>query len=477
MSTAHINTDLLAAINAEVKHLHKEPASGKEPAADDRPKAQGFPIHALPEGLRWIVADLHATLGYPVDYTAAATLFALSVASGTSIRIEAKAGWTEFATLWLALVGRPGANKTHPLNWILRPLNDRDRVHAQRHTAAMRDHEQAKRAARADTNAEVPPEPHCEQHLVSDATPEALVEALSRNPRGLGLYRDELAGWVADFGRYNTGGDVQLFLSIWSGQPVRVNRKTSKQPLFVEHPFVSVCGTIQPGVLGTLIAEGRGSNGFVDRILFAYPEAQDAPAWSEGECNPAVGSYWNSVIDRVLSIPPPDVDADPLTLPLSTDAMGLWVEHHANLTAGINALNNDGDEAKAQHRTKMMSYALRLALIHAVATWAESNAHGMPVQVEAASMRAAIDLVGYFTSTADKVLFTLNEATPVDRLSGDALALFDKLPGDFRTSEAVVNAKDLGLSERTAKRLLNKWAKDGLVKREGQGRYSKRFEH
>lgn len=92
-------------------------------------------------------------------------------------------------------------------------------------------------------------------------------------------------------------------------------------------------------------------------------------------------------------------------------------------------------------------------------------------------MRAAIDLVGYFTSTADKVLFTLNEATPVDRLSGDALTLFDALAGDFRTSEAVVKAKDLGLSERTAKRLLNKWAKDGLVKREGQGRYSKRFEH
>lgn len=467
---ATLNTDLLAAIGAEAKHLCVVPAE------DDRPKAQGFPVHTLPEGLRWIVADIHATLGYPVDYTAAAALFALSVAIGTSVRIEAKTGWTEHATLWQALVGRPGANKTHPLNWMLGPLNDRDRKRAQAYGCAIHDYEQTKRAAR-DSDAEVPPEPQCEQHLVSDATPEALLEVLSRNPRGLGLYRDELAGWVADFGRYNQGGDVQLFLSIWSGQPVRVNRKTSKQPLYVQRPFVSVCGTIQPGVLGTLIAEGRGSNGFVDRILFAYPEVQDAPGWSDNECDPSVGSYWNSVIDRVLSIPPPDVGADPLTLPLSPDAMRLWVEHHASITAGINALNKDGDEAKAQHRTKMMSYTLRLALIHAVATWAESNAHGMPAQVEAASMRAAIDLVGYFTSTADKVLFTLNEATPVDRLSGDALTLFDALAGDFRTSEAVVKAKDLGLSERTAKRLLNKWAKDGLVKREGQGRYSKRFEH
>lgn len=468
---ATVNTELIEEIYAEAKHLNAAPAD------DDRPKAQGFPIHAMPEGLQFIIADLRDTLGYPVDYTASAALFTLSVAIGTSARIEAKTGWTEFATLWLALVGRPGANKTHPLNRMLGPLNERDRKHAQLYTAAMRDHEQAKRAARTDATTEVPPEPQCEQHIVSDATPEALVEALTRNPRGLGLCRDELAGWVADFGRYNKGGDVQMFLSVWSGQPVRVNRKTNKHPLFVQRPFVSVCGTIQPGVLGTLIEEGRGSNGFIDRILFAYPETQDAAAWSENECDLQLIKYWQRMVDRVVNIPPPDVDADPLTLPLSPDAKRLWVAHHDRLQATINTLNSDGDEAKAQHRTKMVSYTLRLALIHAVAAWAESNTFEPPTQVEAASMQAAIVLADYFTSTADKVLFTLNEATPVDELTGNLLQLFDALQTEFRTAEAVVKAEAVGLSQRTAKRLLNKWTKEGLVKREGQGRYSKRFEH
>lgn len=465
-----VNTDLLAALKAEAQHLSVVPAE------DDRPKAQGFPLHVLPEGLQFIVTDLHNTLGYPVDYTASAALFTLSVAVGTSVRVQVKGKWTERATLWLALVGRPGANKSHPLDWMLGPLDDRDGKHAQQYIAAMRGHEHDKQAAR-ETGAEVPPEPQCEQHLVSDATPEALVEALTRNPRGLGLYRDELAGWVADFGRYNKGGDVQMFLSIWSGKALRVNRKSNKHPLFVRRPFVSVCGTIQPGVLGTLIEEGRGSNGFIDRILFAYPETQEAAAWSENECQTRLTEYWHGVVDRVVNIPPPDPDADPLTLALSPDAKRLWVAHHDRLQATINAFNSDGDEAKAQHRTKMLSYTVRLALIHTVATWAESNTFDMPTQVEARSMTAAITLADYFTSTADKVLFTLHESTPVDQLNGNLLTLFDALPNDFRTAEAVVKAEALGLSERTAKRTLNKWAKDGLVKREGQGRYSKRFEH
>jgi hypothetical protein len=466
-----INTELVDAIKAEATRLTVLSPD------DDRPKAQGFPVHALPNVMQWMAGNLHDTLGFPIDYTAAAMLFTLSTAIGTSLRIHAKRGWTEPATVWLALVGRPGATKTHPLTMMLGPLNARDREHARRYAEAMRDHEQAKRAAQGDKSAEVPVEPQCEQHVVGDSTPEALVEALSRNPRGLGLYRDELAGWVADFGRYNKGGDVQVMLSIWSAQPLRVNRVKNKRPLFVERPFVSVCGTIQPGVLGKLVADGRDTNGFVDRILFAYPETQEMPAWSEEECDERITSNWQTLVERVLNIPPPDDGADPLTLPLSPDAKRLWKAHHAKLKAEIDALNNDGDEARAQHRTKVVSYMLRLALVHAVATWAESNAFEMPAQVEEASLAAAIAMADYFITTADKVLFTLHDSTPVDRLSGSARTLFDALPNEFRTGEAVVKAEQADLSPRTAKRLLNKWTKERLLSRDGQGRYSKRFEH
>ncbi len=305
IATHAINTELVDAIKAEATRLTVLPAE------DDRPKAQGFPVHALPEGLRWIVEHLHATIGFPMDYTGAAILFTLSVAIGTSARITPKRGWTEAAILWLALVGRPGANKTHPLTMMLRPLNKRDLESARQYENELKEWEAAMKQARKDEAAPKPIEPECAQHLVSDTTPEALVEALARNPRGVGLHRDELAGWVEDFGRYNKGGDVQAYLSIWSAQPVRVNRVKSKRPRFVERPFVAVCGTIQPGVLGRLVADGRGANGFVDRILFAFPEAQEVPAWNESEPDAQCADYWQALVERLLNIPPPDEGAEP----------------------------------------------------------------------------------------------------------------------------------------------------------------------
>lgn len=443
-----INTDLVDAIKAEATRLTVLSPD------DDRPKAQGFPVHALPQGLRWIVEHLHATIGFPMDYTGAAILFTLSAAIGTSARITPKRGWTEPAILWLALVGRPGANKTHPLTMMLGPLNKRDLESARQYENELKEWEAAMKQARKDEAAPKPIEPECAQHLVSDTTPEALVEALARNPRGVGLHRDELAGWVEDFGRYNKGGDVQAYLSIWSAQPVRVNRVKSKRPRFVERPFVAVCGTIQPGVLGRLVADGRGSNGFVDRILFAFPEAQEVPAWNESEPDAQCADYWQALVERLLNIPPPDEGADPLLFTFTPEAKRLWAGHHAKLKAEIDAFNRDGDEARAGHRTKMLSYTLRLALIDALARWAEGRKFDIPTHVGEASLAAAITLVDYFTSTADKVLFTLHDSTPVDQLSGRKLKLYRALPATFTTAKAILIGEGLGITRRSVERYL-----------------------
>lgn len=471
-----VNRDLMDGILSHAERARSSPPP--EGNGDDRPKAKGFPIHALPDGMRRLAEHLHTTIGFPLDYASASMLFAASVAVGTTVRISPKDQWTEPAVLWLALVGRPGANKTHPLTWALRPLVRQDRESASRYEVENKAYEDALKRSRKEKegDVEVPPEPVCGQHLVSDTTPEALVEALHRNPRGIGLHRDELAGWVEDFGRYSKGGDAERFLSMWSLQPVFVNRVKTKRPRRVERPFVSVCGTIQPGVLGRLVADGRGVNGFIDRILFAYPEAQLVPEWSEQEPEPQASSYWQSFIAKLLSVPTPADDAEPLLLTFSPEAKELWTRHYAHLKSEIDAHNLDGDETRAGHRTKMVSYTLRLALVDALARWAESGSHQLPAQVDATSLAAAIELSGYFTSTADKVLFALHESTPADRLAGNGLRLFDALPPEFRTGDAVTLAQQQGGSERTTKRLLNRWTREGLLNRDGRGRYTKRFE-
>jgi hypothetical protein len=47
--------------------------------------------------------------------------------------------------------------------------------------------------------------------MIGDTTPEALATLLRHIPKGLLLHRDELAGWLASFGRYTFGGGEQEF--------------------------------------------------------------------------------------------------------------------------------------------------------------------------------------------------------------------------------------------------------------------------
>ena len=76
-----------------------------------------FLISVLPHKIQRIITELHASQGYPIDYIAAAMLSALAVSIGNSHLAQVKRGWVESPILYMALIGRPGANKSHPLSF------------------------------------------------------------------------------------------------------------------------------------------------------------------------------------------------------------------------------------------------------------------------------------------------------------------------------------------------------------------------
>lgn len=64
--------------------------------------------------------------GFPADYTAASMMAAISVAIGNSHRVEVKRNLHESTILYIAIVGRPGACKSHPLAFAMQPLVNAD---------------------------------------------------------------------------------------------------------------------------------------------------------------------------------------------------------------------------------------------------------------------------------------------------------------------------------------------------------------
>ena len=69
-----------------------------------------FPIEVFPIRIQRIIGSLHDCQGYPVDYVAAAILAAIAVGIGNSHLVQVKRNWLESPILYMALIGRPGAN-------------------------------------------------------------------------------------------------------------------------------------------------------------------------------------------------------------------------------------------------------------------------------------------------------------------------------------------------------------------------------
>ena len=159
-----------------------------------------------------------------------------------------------------------------------------------------------RRATRPGPRPEKPVKPRPVRIITGDATVEALAPILKQNPRGLLMHRDELSGWVRTMNMYRggKGGDRQFYLSAWSGQDVVVDRKSEgTRSIFVPHPFLCILGSIQPDML-TELADAKGrQDGFIDRILFVFPETTAGQPWPDRPVPREVIGSWARVLRRL----------------------------------------------------------------------------------------------------------------------------------------------------------------------------------
>src|SRR5581483_11654330 len=118
-----------------------------------------------------------------------------------------------------------------------------------------------------------PEPPTMQQILTTDTTIEALSGLLHENPRGIIVKHDELTGLVHSMNQYKGGhgADKQHWLSFWGGASITVNRK-KQDPLFIAKPVVNIIGCLPPDMLNELTDERGRQDGFIHRILFAFPD-------------------------------------------------------------------------------------------------------------------------------------------------------------------------------------------------------------
>jgi hypothetical protein len=429
-----------------------------------KPKVH-FPIDFFPEQIQNIVNELNKKLNFPIDFAACSMLYAASVAIGNTCKLRYL--WDEKPNLFMILVGKPGTNKSHPVEFAIKPILERDAILFKEYESLIEEFEKANaQTAKADSIT-ILSKPVLKKHIVSDSSMEAIKVSMNNNKRGIGLWVDEIAGWLNGFKKYNSA--LEQWLSIWSGKEIIHERKNSK-PFRIPDPFASVIGTIQSEIIDEIAKGNQLKNGFLDRMLFVKPQEIQRRGWNKFEGKIDASENWKTIIEKILQLDFRILDTNYFSnyLNLSPEAEQVILTWQ-NLS--LESDKTEYGEVVEGVSAKIEIYVLRFALIIQILKWACGN--GSLITIDKESAESAIALSAYFKSTAMEVFEHVTKKHPLDLLSDYKSLIYRALFDSFYTGQGVQLASFYGMPERTFKHWLA--TDDKLFKRIGHGHYKKMY--
>lgn len=363
-----------------------------EQSNPDDAKTPLMPIDGFPVDIQNIIIECSEIYGTHRDLWTAAFIAAISTAIGQSKIL--KTNYENPPLFWIAQVGASGVGKSEPGNFCFKKLNDLDFQEDEKYKEEMRAyHSEMNQWKKSKDNSEQPQKPKKFQRILIDSTPEALSGAMELNKRGITILRDELVGWIADFGRYVKSGEQQNMLSSWSQLPYKSNRVTSAD-ISIPEPCINVFGGIQPGKLPDLAKDGRIVDGFLPRICFAFPDRIEAPNYKHGRLSKEATERYNNHILLLLSD-----QSHRAIIELSDAAEAIYAAFY-NKNAQINNSNSQPDYLN-EVNAKLNIIALRIALLfHCSKNASKTDFIGF---IQPDTMHQAIELTEYFRITAKKV--------------------------------------------------------------------------
>jgi hypothetical protein len=352
------------------------------PDASDFHEVHALTVEGLPGWAQDVVKEVADVRQCPLEFAWSAFFTAIATAIGDRIHVKGK--YDNPLMIWVANVAPSGSNKSQPVKDIFAPIEKADAENYRHYR------EQVKAWKSVENNTEE--KPTLKQMLFSDTTPEARNIILMCNPNGTTLSRDEIGGFIDDFGRYNKSGEVSQMLSIFDGTQIRVNRKTD-EPLLIEHPYMNIIGSVQPSILATTF--GRPQllyNGFTPRFLFCYPDVDSYPEYSERELDAEIMGTWEDKVTNLINY-----GLNCHNMPISNAAEKVYRNYY-------NSLQKEKVKADDYQRavmSKLQIYAIRVAGLVQVVKYIDSNIYDTTITAD--TMEYAVKCMRYFRYTADKV--------------------------------------------------------------------------
>lgn len=265
-----------------------------------------FPLETFPPAMRDFAVNIAANKGGDVSAMAMCCLAAISMALGHDnvLYLMPDNTFSVRPAIWVMLRGDSGTTKTWLERPAVEPLQELDNKWQAEYRAAIEVIEkddgltkEAKETALAEIK-------RPRRLLAYDATTEALMDILSHQNSGIGIFKDELIGLILGGAKY--GGDSAGIsnradlLQAHDGGPY-VQDRIKRGTITVQNYSVSILGGIQPNRLSKF--KNLGDDGLLQRFLPVIMKDSVLPL--EHPDNSA-SHAWRKLIERLATSTPLD---------------------------------------------------------------------------------------------------------------------------------------------------------------------------
>ena len=389
-----------------------------------------FPLNVFPIQIQELIKNASETIGFNKDYLSAAILSVAATAIGNSVEIFNGSYYSK-SILWISIIGTRGSGKTHPLSFALKPLEVKDNEAYILYQQLLNEY---------NANDKKGDKPHYIKQIIKDFTPEKLAEFLQFNEKGVIISQDELMKWINAFDQYKKGGDQQLYLELFNGGTLTVDR-VSKDPIRVPKTNVNILGGMQPEILKGMAKNNRSEDGFLDRFLFVYPD-KNLPVFFKGlDIEEIHKDNYTKLINNLYNAPNQTIKANESNI----KTYKVW--QHKKV------IECQKDNLEAPIQAKLETYVWRLALVIEMMHQASNGSFNDKLSDE--SMSKAIALVEYFRYNTLKVHDNILSNNPLTILTENQVNIYKKLPHEFKRGDVLSIFTKNGMRGGTIGRFLS----------------------
>ena len=340
-------------------------------------KVNKFPIEIFPKEFQAIILHNKEIQNFDINLSALSYLSATATTIGSTVQIN-NGKYVSSPILWSVLVANSGMKKSHIMEFPFKFLKEHDRNEMLRFK---------QECSTIEEKGDFPRQP--ETFILKDSTPEALSKCLTVNPKGVVLFKDELARMMKDMNKYsNGGGEQDSLLELFNGTELSIHRAT-KPTLYLPNTCVNLIGGIQPDRLSLIANEDSYSGGFYFRVLFTRPLEHKPNQYVLEGINKAIENKSTSLFKEIFDYSETELNVSPETLKLYQG----WYDK--------NQSQYFGDEWSMKLQSKLETYVWRFCIVLDVLDQISNNKTRKIISKE--TMEKALILAEFFRTESTDI--------------------------------------------------------------------------